>query len=170
MQDPRSIPFSSTKPQTHQLNQPNNHQSQPSHHQIQPSQPIKSNRPTASQDHPWRATTTPPTAIHVEPQPPHPRRSTTTHEQTPDHGDLNPTYPKPPHRSVPHQSEEERRECGRKRETLKVRGRQRVRLKNNLGVLNFLFLFLFFRVFIFISIFFLFFFHLVKFYKLIFCF
>ena len=115
-----------------------------------------------SQDYPWRATTTPPTATHVKPRPPHPRRPTTTHEQTPDHGDLNPTYPKPPRWSVPRRSEEERRECGRKRETLKVRGRERVRLKNNLRVLNFLFLFLFLWVFIFISIFPPFFFHLVK--------
>ena len=122
-----------------------------------PSQPIKSNWPNTSQDYPWRATTTPPTATHAEPRPPHPRRATTTHKQTSDHGDLNPTYPKPPRWSVPCRSEEERRECGRKRETLKVRGRERVRLKNNLGVLNFLFLFLFFWVFIFISVFFLFF-------------
>ena len=104
-QDPRSIPFSSTKLQTHQLNQPNHHWSQPSHHRIQPSQPIKSNRPTASQDHPWRATTTPPTATHDEPQPSYPQRATTTHEQTPDHGDLNPTYPKPPCWSMPSRSE-----------------------------------------------------------------
>ena len=82
-QDPRSLPFSSTKPQTHQLNQPNNHRSQPSHHRIQPSQPIKSNRSTASQDHPWRAMTTPPTATHDhltygEPRLPMSRHRTTT--------------------------------------------------------------------------------------------
>ena len=154
--EPRS-PHPRRATTTHEIHTQTHYWATNNHHRIQPSQPIKSNRPTTSQDYLGRATTTPPTTTHIEPQPPHPRRSTTTHEQTPDHGNLNPTYPKPPHRSVPHQSEEERRECGRKREALKVRGRERVRLKNNLGVLNFLFLFLFFRVFIFISVFFLFF-------------
>ena len=104
-QDLRSIPFSSTKPQTHQLNQPNNHRSQPNHHRIQPSQPIKSNRPIASQDHPWRAMTTPPTVTHNKPRLRHPRWATTTHEQTPDHDVLNPTYLKPPCWFVPHRSD-----------------------------------------------------------------
>ena len=150
--------------------------------------------PTASHDYPWDSYPNP-LLSHKQPpsnptQPTHqiqsthnkPRLLRVSHDD-PTHGDprrattTSPTaihdYPwanTGPRRSVPRRFEEERRECGRKRETLKVRGRERVRLKNNLGVLNFLFLFLFFRVFIFISIFFLFFFHLVKIYKLIFCF
>ena len=157
-QDPRSIPFSSTKPQTHQLNQPNNHRSQPSHHRIQPSQPIKSNWPTTSQDHPWRATTTPPTATHDEPRPPHPRQAN-DYPWT----DIEPWrseshLPKAsmlicatliwgPKANIEREEklsrwEEETRERGRKREALKVRGRERVRLKNNfLGLFLFLFSF-----------------------------
>ena len=152
-QDPRSIPFSSTKPQTHQLNQPNNHRSQPNHHRIQPSQPIKSNWPTTSQDHPWRATTTPPTATHDEPRPPHPRRAN-DYPWT----DIEPWrseshLPKAsmliwgPKANIEREAklsrwEEERRERGRKREALKLRGRERVRLKNNfLGLFLFLFSF-----------------------------
>ena len=70
---------------------------------------------------------------------------------------------------MPRRSEEERRECGRKRETLKVRGRERVRLKNNLGVLNFVLVLVLLGFYFYFS-FFPFFFHLVKIYKLIFCF
>ena len=132
-QDLRSIPFSSTKPQTRQLNQPNNHRSQPSHHRIQPSQPIRSNWPTTSQDHLRRATTTSPTATHDEPRQPHPRRAN--------------DYPGGPKANIEREEklsrwEEEWRERGRKREALKVRGRERVRLKNNfLGLFLFLFSF-----------------------------
>ena len=71
---------------------------------------------------------------------------------------------------MPRRSEEERRECGRKRETLKVRGRERVRLKNNLGGFEFFVLVLVLLGFYFYFSFFSFFFHLVKIYKLIFCF
>ena len=54
------------------------HQIQPTHSEPRP--------PMVSHDHP----------THDKPQPPHPRQATTTHEQTPDHGDLNPTYLKLP--------------------------------------------------------------------------
>ena len=174
-QDLRSIPFSSTKPQTHQLNQPNNHRSQPNHHRIQPSQPIKSNRPTASHDHP----------THGDPQ-----RTTTTSLTVSHDYPWADTRPRCSESHVPKASmlicatlilcpkaniereeklsrwEEERRERGRKREALKVKGKERVRLKNNFLVCscscscspNGFWIFLLFCVFYFYFNFFLFFF------------
>ena len=108
MQDPRSITlqfYQAINPPAKptqlppKLTQPPSNPTQPTH-QIQPTHG-EPRPPMVSHDHPThsdprRATITSPMASHDEPRPPHPRQATTAHEQTPDHGNLNPTYPKPP--------------------------------------------------------------------------
>ena len=136
---------------------------QPPSNPTQPTNQIQSTHneprlPMASHAHPnhgdpCRATTTSPTATHNYP------RADTEPRRSESHL---------PKASMPIWGREER-VWEKERNLESARKRERVRLKNNLRVLNFLFLFLFFWVFILFQ-FFSFFFHLVKIYKLIFCF